>query len=168
MRLGSKILYAGLRLRRIPWKLAACFATVSCESSLSEYSERCEGMNKVLDLEMEHLSPWRTRWGIRRKSRLRDRKKKALETERRSLWEFCIGNPEEGLLYWNPENVLMNILEWGSLSIWVPLRTWTVGRLPGSVRDEGVLWMRGFLSNGVRRVKPRRRAFILDRETYVK
>jgi len=55
--------------------LASCFATISCESSLSEYCERYEGMNKSLDLEMEHLSPWGTRWGIRRRPRLRDRKK---------------------------------------------------------------------------------------------
>jgi hypothetical protein len=124
------------RLQRTPWKLAACFATISCESSLSEYSESYEGMNKPLDLETERLSPWGTRWGIRRWPRLRDRNKKALETESRSLWEFCIGNPEEGLLYWNPENVLMNVLKRGSLLVWVPLRTLTVSRLPGSVRDE--------------------------------
>lgn len=156
------------RLRRTPWKLAACFVTISCDSTLSEYSERYEGMNKPLDLETEHLSPWGTRWGIKRRPRLRDKKKEALETQRRSLWEFCIGNPEEGLHYWNPENVLMNVLKRGSLSVRVPLRSWTVGRLPGSVRVEQVLWTQGFLSNGVMRVKPRGRDFIWDPENYVK
>jgi hypothetical protein len=40
------------------------------------------------------------------------------------------------------------------ISIRVPLRTWKVGRLSGSVRDERVLWTRSFLSNGFARVKP--------------
>jgi hypothetical protein len=62
------------------------------------------GMNKPLDLETEHLSPRGKLWKIT-SPLLRDRKKKALETERRSLWEFCIGNTKEVLLYWKPENV---------------------------------------------------------------
>jgi hypothetical protein len=60
------------------------------------------------------------------------------------------------------------VLKRRSLSIRVLLRTWTVSRLSGSVRDERVLWTRGFLSNGIMRVKPGRWAFTYDPEIYVR
>ena len=134
--------------------MAACFATISCDSSLSEYSDGYEGMNIQLDLEMEQHYSWGKRWGIRRRPRLKRQKIESSGNGASVSVGVLHWKTGEGLGYFTEALRMYKVCSETGISIRVPLRTWTVGRLSGSVRDERVLWTRGFLSNGFLRVKP--------------
>ena len=64
-------------------------------------------------------------------------KNRALKTERLSLWEFCEGNLEGGLLYLGPRRICyVRLWKWASVSKGAPFwRTWGDAAFLGPSRE---------------------------------